>query len=138
MPFLEKELIVQPSTIPNAGMGLFTKVPIAKGARILEYKGRVSTWEQADHQEGLNCYIYYVSDDHVIDASKSKKSLGRYANDAKGLKKIKGINNNCIYVEEGNKVYIDAAKKIDAGAELLVPYGKEYWDVIKKNFADIE
>jgi SET domain-containing protein len=138
MPFLEDQLFVQESTIPNAGQGLFTKTFIPKGARIIQYTGRVSNWEDADHQDGLNAYIYFMSEDHVIDASKRKKSYGRYANDARGMKKIKGILNNSIYVEEGKKVYIDAAKDIQPGGEILVGYGKEYWDVLKENYKDIK
>ena len=74
----------------------------------------------------------------MIDASKRKKSLGRYANDARGMKKIKGLLNNSEYVEEGKKVYIDAAKDIPAGGEILVGYGKEYWDVLKENYKDVK
>lgn len=138
MPSLEKQLFVQESTIPGAGQGLFTRVAIPKGTRIIEYTGKVSTWENADHQEGLNAYIYYMSDDNVIDASKRKKSLGRYANDARGMKKIKGLLNNSVYVEEGLKVFIESTKPIPAGGEILVSYGKEYWDILKKNYADLE
>src|ERR1700748_2941360 len=110
MPFLESQLFIQESTIPGAGQGLFTKVFIPKGTRIIQYTGRVSTWNEADHQDGLNAYIYFLSEDHVIDASKRKKSYGRYANDARGMKKIKGILNNAEYVEEGLKVHIDTAQ----------------------------
>jgi len=137
MPFLESQLYVGESTIPGAGQGLFTKVFIPKGTRIIEYTGRVSTWEEADHQEGLNAYIYFMSEEHVIDASKRKRSLGRYANDARGMKKIKGLLNNSEYVEVGKRVYIDAKKDIPAGEEILVSYGKEYWEVLKENYKDI-
>ena len=138
MPLLEKHLFVKESTIPGAGQGLFTDIDIPKGTKIIQYTGRVSTWTKADHQEGLNAYIYYMSDDHVIDASKRKKSLGRYANDARGMKKIKGLLNNSIYVEEGLKVYIESTKAIPAGGEILVSYGAEYWQVIKKNYEELE
>jgi hypothetical protein len=43
-----------------------------------------------------------------------------------------------VYVEEGRKVFIESTKPIPAGGEILVSYGKEYWDVIKKNYADLE
>jgi uncharacterized protein len=51
------------------------------------------------------------------------------------LTKVKGINNNCRYVADMDtmRVYIEAVKDIPAGAEILVQYGKEYWDVIKYN-----
>ena len=132
MPFLEKHLFTQPSNIPNAGLGLFTNIFIPKGATIIEYTGNITTWEKVS-EDGENLYIYYVNDDHVIDASKRKKSLGRYANDAQGMKKIKGLLNNADYVEDGLRVYIKAKKDIEAGQEIFVSYGKEYWEVIKKN-----
>jgi SET domain-containing protein len=65
-----------------------------------------------------------------------KKSLARYANDARGMKKVKGITNNAAYVEEGLRVFVDATKDIPAGSEILVSYGKEYWDVLKQNLKD--
>ena len=59
MPFLESQLYVGESTIPGAGQGLFTKVFIPKGTRIIQYTGKVTNWENADHQDGLNAYIYF-------------------------------------------------------------------------------
>lgn len=138
MALLEKHLSAKASLIPGAGFGLFTDTFIPKGTRIIQYTGKVTNWEEADHQEGLNPYIYFVSDDHVIDAARRKKSLARYANDARGLKKIKGLKNNSEYVEEGIKVYIEATRDISAGEEIFVSYGKEYWDVLKKNYAEAE
>ena len=133
MALLEKDLVVKRSTIPNAGKGLFTKVFIPKGSRIVEYKGRVSTWKDVDHNDGKNGYIYYVTRNHVIDAATYKKALARYANDAKGLQRVTGINNNCIYHFSNGKVYIEAVKDIPPNSEILVEYGKEYWDVIRHN-----
>jgi SET domain-containing protein len=138
MAISSKDLYVKTSGIPNAGEGLFTKVYIPKGTKIVEYTGVVTSWADADYQEGLNPYIYYVNDDYVIDASKRKKSLGRYANDARGMKKIKGLSNNAEYVEEELKVFIVASKNIPPDSEIFVGYGKEYWDVLKKNYADLE
>ncbi len=130
---MEKHLVVKRSTLPGSGKGLFTKVMIPKGTRIVEYKGKVSSWKEADHAGGNNGYIFYVSRNHVIDAMKFPKALARYANDGRGLSKIKGVNNNSTYTHEGKKVYIDAVKDIPAGSEILVSYGKEYWDVIRHN-----
>jgi uncharacterized protein len=126
-------LVVRNSTIPGSGKGLFTKKFIPKGTRILEYTGRVSTWKEAKHEDGDNAYIYYVTRNHVIDAKANKKSLARYANDARGLTRVKGITNNCEYIEEGNHVFIHAKRDIPAGSEILVPYGPEYWQVIRFN-----
>lgn len=136
MAFLEKILEVKNSTLAGAGKGLFTKEFIARGSRIVEYKGKITTWAAADHDEGNNAYIFYVSPKHVIDAAKYPKALARYANDAKGLVKQKGLNNNAEYQDEKKRVYITATRDIPAGAEILVTYGKDYWDVIRKNIKE--
>lgn len=133
MALLENQLVVKRSTIPDSGKGLFTKKPIPKGSKIVEYKGRVSTWKDADHRDGANGYVYYVKRNYVLNALPYKTSLARYANDARGLRKIKGIINNAEYQEEGVRVFIVAKKDIPAKSEILVGYGKEYWDVIRDN-----
>ena len=133
MALLEKQLVIKRSKIPGAGKGLFTKQFIPKGARIIEYKGRITTWKDVLEGKDFNGYVYYISRNHVIDAMKHKKSLGRYANDARGLSKTKGVVNNSKYVVADKKVYMEAIKDIPSGSEIMVPYGKEYWDVIKQN-----
>ena len=131
MALLEKHLKIKRSTLPGAGKGLFTTRFIPKGTRIVEYKGKISSWKDADHQDGGNGYIYYVKRYHVIDALPRPKAIARYANDARGMTRVKGITNNSDYVEDGLKVYIESTKDIPANSEIFVGYGKEYWDVIK-------
>ncbi|MEO9004251.1 MAG: SET domain-containing protein-lysine N-methyltransferase [Ginsengibacter sp.] len=138
MALLEKQLIIKRSTIPGAGKGLFTKQNISKGERILEYKGRITTWKDVLNGKKFNGYVYYVTRNHVIDAMSRLKSLGRYANDAKGITRIKGVTNNSKYVQEGKKVYVEAVKDIPAHTEILVPYGKDYWQVIQDNIKILE
>jgi SET domain-containing protein len=133
MAFLEKQLYVKKSTLPNAGKGLFTKKFIPKGTRIVEYKGRTRTWKEVQADEDESPYIYYVTRNFVIDALNDKKALARYANDARGLQRVKNISNNAEYVEEGTRVFIEAAKDIPAGEEIFVGYGPEYWQVIRHN-----
>ena len=65
----------------------------------------------------------------VIDAKPHTDYLARYANDAQGTSKQKGIHNNSEYVEDNDKVFIVATKDIPAGSEILVSYGKGYWNV---------
>jgi uncharacterized protein len=134
MPLLEKHLIIKRSTLKGAGKGLFTARDISKGTKIVEYKGKITTWKEVDDRKGLNAYIYYVNRNHVIDARTTTKELARYANDAKGLLRCEGLSNNCTYEIEGIKVYIKAMRNIPAGSELFVGYGKEYWDIIKENW----
>lgn len=133
MAFLEKQLYVKTSTLPGAGKGLFTKKFIPKGTRIVEYKGRTRSWKEVQQDEQESPYIYYVKRNFVIDALNDKKAMARYANDARGLQRVKDINNNAEYVEDGVRVFIEAAKDIPAGGEIFVSYGPEYWQVIRHN-----
>ena len=133
MALLEKYLVIKQSTLPGAGKGLFTKKAIPKGTRIVEYKGKITTWKEVDHLDGLNEYIFYINRNHVIDGSKHKKAFARFANDAKGSKKNSGLINNCKYVVDGSKVFLESKKEILPNEEILAGYGKEYWDTIRVN-----
>jgi SET domain-containing protein len=133
MALLEKQLVIKRSTLPHAGKGLFTKKFIAKGSRIVEYKGRISTWKEVSKKDYDNKYIFYVKRDHVIDAAPYKKALARFANDAQGLKRVKGITNNACYEQDGLRIFITAKKDMPTGSEIFVEYGKEYWQAIRYN-----
>ncbi len=133
MALLEKKLYVKKSTLEGAGKGLFTKVLIPAGTNIVEYKGKLTTWKEVNHNDGENGYIYFVKRSHVIDASRTLSALARYANDASGLVRKKGVTNNAIYAEEGVKVFIQSKKDILPGSEIFVGYGKDYWNVIRHN-----
>jgi SET domain-containing protein len=135
MALLEKFLYVKKSTIPNAGKGLFTKVDIPKDTRIVEYKGRRTTWKEVK-DDLKNAYIYTINNNNVIDAEKTLSALARYANDAKGFVRIKGINNNCVYVNEKGRAYIESVKNIPAGSEIFVDYTQDYWKTMKQNLKD--
>lgn len=132
MALLEKHLFVDESTIPGAGKGLFTNVEIPKGTRIVEYKGRRTTWKEVKN-DSSNYYLYTINRNNVIDAQRTLSALARYANDARGLVRIKGLTNNCVYVNEGNKAFIESVKDIPAGAEIFVDYTQDYWKVMKEN-----
>ena len=132
MALLEKELKIRPSTIAGAGNGLFTQTFIPQGTRIVEYKGTVTTWEQV-RNDPTNGYIYFLKPNYVIDAREHPKSFARYANDARGLVKIKHRSNNAKFITEGLHVFLVSVKDIEAGEEILVDYGWKYWDTVKKN-----
>ena len=134
MALLEKSLIVKKSTIPGSGKGLFTKVLIKKGTRIVEYKGKVVTWKDvekmADYRNG---YVFYFNSKYCIDAWETKKSVAGFANDARGITRTEGLKNNSEYVTEKKRCFIEASKDIPAGLEIFVGYGAEYWQVIRYN-----
>lgn len=115
-----------------AGKGLFTRLDIAKGTRIVEYKGRVQSWREVKDQDGINGYLMYINRNVVINALPTIKTFGRYANDAQGLVRVQGVRNNSEYVSEGKRCFIEATRNIKAGEEILVSYGREYWALMKR------
>lgn len=133
MALFEQQLYVKKSGIPGAGKGLFTKGFIPKGSRIVEYKGRRTVWKEVKDDDGKNPYLFYINRNNVIDALPATKTLARYANDARGMVRIKGVLNNCDYIVDGKKVFIEAKKDIPAKSEILVDYGRDYWKVIRDN-----
>jgi uncharacterized protein len=135
MALFEKHLVVKKSTLPNAGKGLFTKVFIPKRTKIVEYKGRITTWKEVKEDDGENGYIFYIKRYHVIDALPTKKPLARYANDAKGFVRIKGFINNSEYSIKGLKAYIESTRDIQPGSEIFVDYGPDYWKTMRENLA---
>lgn len=129
----DNKLIVKKSTLPGAGKGLFTKNLIPAGTQIVEYKGKITSWKEVSEKEVENGYLLYVTRNHVINARPYTKAFGRYANDAKGFGKIKGLRNNSIYVTDKKQVFIEAIRDIQPGEEILVDYGKEYWKTMREN-----
>jgi SET domain-containing protein len=130
---VQNHIMVKKSNLPGAGKGLFARNFIPRGTRIAEYEGKIKTWKEVKEESGSNVYLYYMNRNHVIDARNHKKSKARYANDARGLKRIKGFTNNAVYTERGSQVFIESIKDIAPGEEILVNYGKEYWEAIRHN-----
>lgn len=134
MALLEKQLYVKKSNLPGAGKGLFTKKFIPKGTRIVEYKGEILTWKEVQKlADDRNGYVFHINNNHCIDAWNYKKALGRYANDAKGLARIKGLKTNSEYVVDKKRCFIEAIRDIPAKSEIFVEYGAEYWKVVRDN-----
>ena len=125
-------LFLKRSHIPKAGIGLFSRTDIPKGKLIVEYKGRLVFWQEVKQEDGYNPYLFRLNREYAIDGRPYKKSLGRYANDARGFNRIIGMRNNAEYVVKKNRCFIASLRKIYKGEEILVPYGKAYWDLMKK------
>jgi len=81
-------LRVAPSTIPDAGMGLYATSDIAKGDAIGYYGGVLLTKKEAhteDGEDGINNYVFEVFQDLFIDGAFLGNAL-RYVNHAAGRK----------------------------------------------------
>jgi hypothetical protein len=74
----------------------------------------------------------YITRNAVIDGLANTKAVARYANDAQGFGRVQGLKNNCEFVSEGNKCFIESIRSIKKGEELLVGYGKEFWELQRK------
>jgi len=130
-------LIVKKSGIPKSGKGLFTTKDIAKGQIVCEYEGEKITWKEClrrnEAQKGKGGYYFHINDRNCVDAQFTTWALGRYANDAAGPSRIAGVRNNCVYEVIKGKPYIKATRNIKAGNEILVSYGKDYWDAMAED-----
>jgi hypothetical protein len=127
-----RHLFVRKSTLPGAGKGLFTKVDILRGERIVEYKGRRQPWKEVKHEDGYNGYLLRLDRSTAINALPYKKALGRFANDAAGLVRVPGCRNNAEYNIYGDRCYIEATRTIPAGSEIFVGYGHDFWKLQRK------
>lgn len=129
MDIPKKQLFIKKSSLPAAGKGLFTRIQIRKGDRIIEYKGRHRLWKDAKKEDGHNGYLLRLSRTIAIDALPYKKAFGRFANDAAGLSRARGLRNNSEYLIYGNQCFIVATRTIQPREEIFVGYGREFWSL---------
>jgi SET domain-containing protein len=104
-------LIIRSSGIH--AIGCYTTAPIAEGARIVEYTGDVITIEEGDvRYEGRDdTYLFGLNDEqHVIDGY----GMAAYINHS--------CDGNCETDEIEGRVWIFAARDIEAGEELTYDY----------------
>ena len=108
------------------GNGMFAVAPIAKGERLIEYKGRRRSHEEVDNDssgdvESGHTFLFTLDEDWVIDANYEGNSA-RWINHS--------CAPNCEAVMEENeddarasKVFIEAIRAIRPGEELTYDYG---------------
>jgi hypothetical protein len=123
-------LKIAPSTIPNAGMGVFAVDKIPKGAKG-KYKGKIMSVEKGDPFYSWVIYDYdketgvpfpdnkelYLLDAHYP----SNSNWTRYVNCG-----IKNKFNNIDVEQSFGNIYYFTKRDIQPGEELFVDYGPEY------------
>ena len=137
MARLEKKrrrIVVRNSSIH--GRGVFALRPIAKGTRIIEYKGKLITDDQADrrygrlHENSSHTMLFSVDDGLVIDATRGGNSA-RWINHS--------CAPNCEIEEEGQRIFIEARRDIRLGDELTYDYnlqiGEKHTKAAKREHA---
>jgi SET domain-containing protein len=99
------------------GLGLFTLREISAGKRIIEYTGPIVTAEEVARRRGK--YFFEIDGEYAIDGS-SRANTARY------------INHSCRPNAEafitGKRVWVWSKETIEAGAEITLDYGKDYFD----------
>jgi uncharacterized protein len=104
---------------PIHGRGVFALRHIPKGARIIEYKGKLITDKEADrrysrmHEHSPHTMLFSIEGGLVIDAT-------RHGNSARWINH--SCAPNCEIEEEGHQVFIDARRDILPGEELTYDY----------------
>lgn len=102
----------------SAGLGLFATRTFKRGERIIEYIGnRVPTGDKGP----VNLYIFNVNKKIDIDGS-PRWNTARYANHS-CVPNAEAVNDN-------NRIFIEAKKRILPGEEITYDYGEEYYNDI--------
>ena len=102
------------------GRGVYAVAPIAKGKKIIEYKGEHISWKEAlrrhphDPSDPNHTFYFSLEDGSVIDA-KYGGNRARWINHA--------CKPNCEAREKDGRVFIHALRDIEAGEELFYDYG---------------
>lgn len=119
------------------GTGVFALRDIPAGTRIIEYRGKRITPEQADDMHPVNpddpfhTFFFSLSNGKVIDG-------GQKGNDARWINHSCAPNCEGHENSDGTRVYIVAMRDIPAGEELLYDYSlvidDEITEELKQNY----
>lgn len=127
-------LIIKKSKLPGAGKGLFTTKAIRKEVKIIEYRGEIIGYKEYRRRarKEQDHYLFYLRKELCIDSLYTPQYKARYANDAAGITRLKGLRNNSDFIIFDDKCFIVSSRDIRAGEEVFVNYTKPYWDCMKK------
>lgn len=108
-------LDIRTSTITNAGLGVFVEKNIPAGAYIDAYTGDLLSI-------ATSLYYFQINEKVGIDAGSYPRCYMAMLND--GFEK-----NNCMFRvdEQTREVSVWSIRDVDAGEELFVSYGDDYW-----------
>ncbi len=121
----KKKIVARLSSIH--GNGVFATEAIAKGERIVRYRGTLRSHDEVDEEYGEidedgHTFLFTLNDDYVVDANIGG-NIARWINHS--------CKPNCEAVIEENrndkrhkdKVFIEAIRAIKPGEELTYNYG---------------
>ena len=115
---------IAPSTIPNAGNGAFTNIPLPKGSVLGNYTGKKLSKEQYNRLKDQS-YVWELSSKYgpvYIDGKNPKISNWlRFLNDSRDRRV------NVEPYQYQGKLYYRTIKNVKPGSELFISYGDSYW-----------
>ena len=119
---------VGPSTLPNAGEGLFALIDIEANTKLGEYTGRLLTPEQYKRLPD-NTYVFQVTlwkenRKMYIDGNDENNVL-RKMNGAKTRRQHMRVN--CFTYQYKSRIYFKTLRPVYKGEELICTYGDTYW-----------
>ena len=118
------------------GRGVFARVPIPAGTRLVEYVGERINQEEGDQRYPWDSSVPYhtmlftVEDDLLVDGG-VRGNISKYINHS--------CDPNCTSVIEDRRIYIDAIRDIEPGEELTFDYrlivqGRHKLAVLKRRY----
>lgn len=102
------------------GRGVFATRRIAKGERLIEYKGERITWQEAERRYPIDpvpyhTFLFEIGDGEMCIDAERKGNAAKWINHA--------CNPNCEAVEdEEERIFIEAVRAIRPGEELTYDY----------------
>jgi len=130
------QLEIKPSTIPNAGKGLFTTAARKRKEQITDYSGDivfdahlVNRWEFGGD------YVIDINGDFIIDAHNIQSCAGRFINDIQTVNRkqnsdLKKAKTNCKFITNKQDMFqvdIVCTREMKKGDEFFIDYGTTYW-----------
>jgi hypothetical protein len=110
-----RNMEIKPSTIPNAGNGVFTKVFIPKNTFIGYYRGKIVDLNKAKNTD----YVLTLEDGTAV-CGKDKSHFGPMIN----CHTATPYPANVSYSLDGKLMTV---RPVHPGEELLADYGRQYW-----------
>lgn len=125
----EEDFAIRPSSIPAAGMGLFTTRALRKGDTVGYYTGRILRDADVEHEPYLSSlYLLWICRDHWILGEGEGSNYTRYINHSRRRPNLELITST-----RWKTARFVAMRAIPKDTELFFDYGEEYWDALGAN-----
>lgn len=119
-------LKIKPSNITGADLGLWAARDFAIRSNIVRYTGEESLVPIHGN------YVLEINNNLFIDAKNTNSAAGRYINDCRTpdirMGNCRSNNAKFSYDYHNRKANIKASRNIPNGAEIYIPYSRNYWN----------